>query len=163
MDSGNTDPDGPVETAPKSITLYDREGNFAFRLDPNSFHFGPVTSTCDILDLRTGERRSSTKKDLEECAILLDALDNISWNSDICTLNDVDQTYADVEEVCTLLQNTRKPFWYFASSMENLEAPVRKCSRLSPGARRHCGFVPLPSILFVPWTPCAIQTTASAS
>lgn len=123
-----------VETAPKSITLYDREGNFAFRLDPNSFHFGPVTNTCDILDLRTGERRSSTKKDLEECAILLDALDNISWNSDICTLNDVDQTYADVEEVCTLLQNTRKPFWYFASSMENLEAQYEMFKAVAGGA-----------------------------
>ena len=63
-----------------------------------------------------------------------DALDNISWNSDICTLNDVDQTYADVEEVCTLLQNTRKPFWYFASSMENLEAQYEMFKAVAGGA-----------------------------
>lgn len=123
-----------ISYAPKSITLYNREGEPAVRLEPGKFNFGPVTNTCDIIDLRTGERRKSTKQDLIEAAILIDNMDNLAWSSDCVTMNDVDQSYADVEEVRIMLEYSKKPFWYFAHNIENLKAEFEMFERAAGGS-----------------------------
>ena len=81
----------------------------AIKLEPYEINFGPVTSTCDIVDIRTGKRRKTVKKRLEEAAILIDALDNIGWCSDCVTLSDVSEAYDDIAEVHTLLEYSHKP------------------------------------------------------
>ncbi len=113
-----------LDAAPKSITLYNRDGEPAVRLEPHESNFGPVTSTCDIVDVRTGKRRETVKKDLEEAAILIDSLENIGWCTDCVTLNDVDDKYDDIEEVHTLLEYSRKPFWYYAKSLNSLKTEL---------------------------------------
>ncbi|MDO5410338.1 MAG: trimethylamine methyltransferase family protein [Lachnospiraceae bacterium] len=110
-----------LDAAPESITLYNRDGEPAMRAEPGEFNFGPVTSTCDIIDIKTGERRKSVKKDLEEAAVLMDSLENLAWASDCLTLSDVNPAYCDITEVSVLLQNTRKPFWYYAQNIDNLK------------------------------------------
>lgn len=123
-----------IDSAPKSITLYNRDGEVALRLEKGEFNFGPVTSTCEIIDLRTGERRKSTRQDLIEAAILIDHLDNLAWSSDCLTINDVDQSYADVEEARVMLEYSKKPFWYYAHNMENLKAEFEMFEAAAGGA-----------------------------
>lgn len=113
-----------LEAAPKCVTIYNRDGELALKLEPHEVNFGPVTSTCDIVDVRTGERRKTVKQDLEEAAILIDALDHIGWCSDCVTLSDVSEAYDDMEEVHTLLEYCRKPFWYYAKEMESLKVEL---------------------------------------
>lgn len=123
-----------VDAAPKSITLFDREGAPALRLEPYEVNFGPVTNTCEIIDLRTGARRPTVRKDLEEAAVLLDSLDNLAWASDCVTLNDVKPAYRDIAEVHTLLRYSRKPFWYYAHSTENLKVQFEMFEAVAGGA-----------------------------
>lgn len=113
-----------LDVAPKSVTLYNREGEPAVKLEPHEANFGPVTNTCDIVDVRTQKRRRTVKKDLEEAAILIDALENIDWNTDCVTLSDVDEAYDDIEEVRTLLTYSHKPFWYYAKNPEALKVEL---------------------------------------
>ena len=113
-----------LDAAPKSVTLYDRDGDPAVKLEPHEAHFGPVTNTCDIVDTRTGERRATVKKDLEEATVLIDHLENIEWSTNCVTLSDVDGAYDDIEEVHTLLEYSRKPFWYYAQNMDSLNVAL---------------------------------------
>lgn len=122
-----------VNAAPKSITLYNRDGDPAVKLEPHESNFGPVTSTCDIVDVRTGERRETVKKDLQEAAILIDSLENIGWCTDCVTLNDVDDAYDDIEEVHTLLEYSHKPFWYYAKSLSSLKVELEMFSAVAGG------------------------------
>ncbi len=123
-----------LDVAPKCVTLFDRDGEPAMRLEPHEVNFGPVTSTCDIVDVRTGERRKTVKKDLEEAAILIDALDNIGWCSDCVTLSDVNESYDDIAEVHTLLEYSRKPFWYYAKNRDSLKVELEMFQAVAGGA-----------------------------
>ena len=122
-----------LDVASKSITLYNRDGDPAIKLEPYEINFGPVTSTCDIVDIRTGKRRKTVKKDLEEAAILIDALDNIGWCSDCVTLSDVSEAYDDIAEVHTLLEYSHKPFWYYAKNMDSLKVELEMFSAVAGG------------------------------
>lgn len=123
-----------LASAPKSIALYNRDGEPCMKLEPHEVNFGPVTSTCDIVDVRTGERRKTVKKDLEEAITLINSLENIGWASDCLTLSDVDEAYDDVEEVHILLENCTKPFWYYAKNMTSLEAELEMFQAVAGGA-----------------------------
>lgn len=123
-----------LASAPKSIALYNRDGEPCMKLEPHEVNFGPVTSTCDIVDVRTGERRKTVKKDLEEAITLINSLENIGWASDCLTLSDVDEAYDDVEEVHILLENCTKPFWYYAKNMTSLEAELEMFRVVAGGA-----------------------------
>ncbi|MGN0962143.1 MAG: trimethylamine methyltransferase family protein, partial [Clostridia bacterium] len=122
-----------LDVAPKSITLYNRDGDPAMKLEPHEVNYGPVTSTCDIVDVRTGERRKTVKKDLEEAAILIDSLENIGWCSDCVTLSDVSEAYDDIDEVHTLLEYSRKPFWYYAKNMDSLKVELEMFAAVAGG------------------------------
>lgn len=124
---------GAIASAPESVTLYDRDGGPAVRLEPHEAHFGPVTSTCEIVDVRTGERRLTVKKDLEEAAILIDPLENIEWATNCVTLSDVNDAYDDIEEVHTLLEYSRKPFWYYAKNMDALKVELEMFAVVAGG------------------------------
>lgn len=121
-------------SAPKSIALYNRDGKPCMKLEPHEVNFGPVTSTCDIVDVRTGERRKTVKKDLEEAITLINSLENISWASDCLTLSDVDEAYDDMEEVHILLEHCTKPFWYYAKNMDSLRVELEMFQAVAGGA-----------------------------
>ncbi len=123
-----------LDWAPKSVTLYDRDGDPSVKLEPGEAHFGPVTNTCELVDVRTGQRRATVKKDLEEATFLIDALDNIEWSTNCVTLSDVDEAFDDVEEVHTLLTYSHKPFWYYAKNMDSLRVELEMFAAVAGGA-----------------------------
>lgn len=123
-----------LASAPKSIALYNRDGEPCMKLEPHEVNFGPVTSTCDIVDVRTGERRKTVKKDLEEAITLINSLENIGWASDCLTLSDVDEAYDDMEEVHILLEHCTKPFWYYAKNMDSLRVELEMFQAVAGGA-----------------------------
>ena len=65
--------------APKSVTLYTREGEPHMFLNGTHVYFGGVADNPDILDPRTGTRRPNTVEDIGECARIVDYLPNIDW------------------------------------------------------------------------------------
>ena len=122
-----------LDVAPKCVTLYNRDGDSAMKLEPHEVNFGPVTSTCDIVDVRTGERRKTVKQDLIDAIILMDELENIGWCSDCVTLSDVNEAYDDIDEVATLLEYCRKPFWYYAKNMDSLNYQLEMFAAVAGG------------------------------
>ncbi len=62
-----------------------------------------------MLDLRTGEHRPSTKKDVEETSRLTDGLENIDIIEPMVFLHDVDTRTLDVHAAEAVFRNTSKP------------------------------------------------------
>lgn len=110
-----------VEKAPSVVTLYDREGNPAMDLAPGKVYFGPAITITQIDDLETGKRRASVKADSANAAILMDALENVSWVSPCTSASDVKASVADIAELHAILPCTRKPVMYWSQSVHNLE------------------------------------------
>ena len=66
-----------VRTAPSRLTLCDRHGKRAVMMEAESVAFGPGYGASSILDIKTGEPRPLTLKDIEEQAHLSEKLGNI--------------------------------------------------------------------------------------
>ncbi|MGC8827726.1 MAG: trimethylamine methyltransferase family protein, partial [Anaerolineae bacterium] len=62
-----------LETAPKRMTLYDRNGKVAIRAWGYNSYFGGGSDCLNILDHRTGQRRRPLLSDVRDAAIVQDA------------------------------------------------------------------------------------------
>lgn len=125
-----------VEKAPSTVTLYDRDGNPAMVLEPGNVYFGPAITITQIDDPETGKRRASVKQDSANAAILMDALENISWVSPCTSATDVDASVADLAELHAILPNTRKPVMYWSQSCKNLEYQFKMFEAIAGSAER---------------------------
>ena len=66
-------------TAPKSITLYDRNGKVAMRAGKYNTYFGGGSDCLNILDHHTGQRRRPLITDVMAAARLMDSLPEIDF------------------------------------------------------------------------------------
>ena len=99
-----------LRTAPKTITLYTREGEPAIVLNGmTGSHFGGNAGGPGYLDPYTHQRRKCYVEDLADMARVVDALPNIEW---IFTGSALPTVPAAISEKVSLLQtilNTSKP------------------------------------------------------
>ncbi len=109
-------PSGLVEkafaTAPKKITLCDRNGNRVIHAGGHRSYFGTGSDCLNILDHRTGERRQAVLKDIEEGMLLCDALEHIDFVMSMFLPSDVPQETLDRYEMEAMLNYTTKPIIY---------------------------------------------------
>lgn len=110
-----------VEQTPSSVTLYNRDGDPAMELKPGNIYFDPAITITQIDDPETRKRRASVKADSANAAILMDALENISWVSPCISASDADASMMDLAELHAILPNTNKPVMYWAQNCKNLE------------------------------------------
>ena len=68
-----------LATAPKCMTLYDRNGKVALRAGGYNTYYGGGSDCLNILDHRTGQRRRPVLKDVVEAATVMDALPEIDF------------------------------------------------------------------------------------
>lgn len=125
-----------VEQAPSSVTIYNRGGKPAMVLEPGKVYFGPAISITAIEDLETGERRPARKQDSVDAAVLMDALENISWVSPCVSPSDAVAAVSDLEELCAVLSNTDKPVMYWAQNLKNLEYEFQMFEAVAGSAER---------------------------
>ena len=71
--------DRAIATAPKSFTLFDRDGNPHAEIGGWNVHFIPGSSGLKIMDHRTGETRLANSTDFVEYARLCDGLPHIPY------------------------------------------------------------------------------------
>ena len=106
-------PSGMVEkaftTVPKRVVLYNRHAEPVMPLEGTRSFYGPGSDTLNIIDHRTGLRRSPVLNDMREGMILCDALPNIDFVMSLVLPGDVDQTIADTFQMEVMLNNTIKP------------------------------------------------------
>jgi len=97
-----------LKTAPKEIHLYGRHNN-EMVLERGRVHFGfGGTPLHQILDLKTGRSRASTKQDVADATKLGDALPNMAFMMAICGATDVPHGTEHLHEIEVVLENTGK-------------------------------------------------------
>ena len=99
-----------IATAPKSFTLFDRDGKAHAELGGNNVHYVPGSSGLKILDHRSGETRLSDSTDFIEYARLCDGLEHIAYLATAFSTNkDIESQVSDAWRLYMLLTTSKKP------------------------------------------------------
>ncbi|MDH4106588.1 MAG: trimethylamine methyltransferase family protein, partial [Gammaproteobacteria bacterium] len=99
-----------IATAPKSFTLYNRDGEPHAELGGNNVHYVPGSSGLKIQDHRTGETRLSNSTDFIEYARLCDGLEHIAYLATAFSTNkDIESQVSDAWRLYMLLTTSKKP------------------------------------------------------
>ncbi len=101
--------DRALQTAKRSVTIYNRLGEAAMTLEPRQAYFGTGSDLVYTRDLETGARRKSVLADAGRAARLCDALDEIDFVMSFALPSDVPNEHAEAQQYYTLLHNTVKP------------------------------------------------------
>ena len=117
-----------METAPKVVNVYSRDGELAMELGGRNCYFGPGPTCPNFFDPETGERRPAIKQDAADTAKAVDALPNIDYAMSLCVIGDQTKTLADVHEIHAMIQNTTKPLVSWAFNEENLQMMIDMCA-----------------------------------
>lgn len=100
-----------LSTAPRSFTIYARDGNPAhdIHIGPGRAHFGPGPTPPNFIDVETLVRRPYVKDDARIVATVVDALPNIDFCESLGTISDVHTDLAAAYEFATMFPLTTKP------------------------------------------------------
>jgi len=102
--------DRAIETAPKSFTLFNRDGDPHAEIGGWNVHFVPGSSGLKIMDHRTGETRLADSTDFVEYARLCDGLPHIPYLATAFSTNkDIEPQVSDAWRLYMVLMNTKKP------------------------------------------------------
>ena len=99
-----------IATAPKSFTLYNRDGDPHAEIGGWNVHFIPGSSGLKIMDHRTGETRLANSTDFIEYARLCDGLPHIPYLATAFSTNhDIEPQVSDAWRLYMVLTTTKKP------------------------------------------------------
>jgi trimethylamine--corrinoid protein Co-methyltransferase len=120
-----------VRSAPKVVTLYDREGVPSMVLSPDRIHFGPTITNTLLVDIETGKSRQALREDSRRAAVVIDRLDQVAWASGFNSIADIDQKIADIAELHAVIPNTTKPIMFWANDINNLHTEFEMFAAVS--------------------------------
>lgn len=98
-----------LATAPKSVTLHDREGKPTAVVGGDEVHFVPASSALRILDRRTQQVRDPSSADFVEYVKLGHGLPNLSYLSTAFIPKDVPQDIADAWRLYLVAAHSTRP------------------------------------------------------
>jgi len=127
-----------LRTAPKSITLYTRDGEPAIVLNGmTGSHFGSAPDPRVIMDPYTRKPRTCYVEDIADRSRVIDALANIEWTYTGAANNTLPTfTGLDISDRVTLLQfilNSSKPIVCEITNVEALRDMIDLCSIVAGG------------------------------
>ncbi len=122
-----------IAKAPSRVVLYARDGKFDLDLTEDKVHLGTGGAAVKILDLETGEQRSSTLKDLYELGRLVDSLDHIHFFLRPCIPTDIPESEYDVNMYYACLKSTGKHIMSGVNDEAGLERVIDMASMLAGG------------------------------
>jgi trimethylamine--corrinoid protein Co-methyltransferase len=133
-----------LSVAPKTIRLFDREGQPALPLERGRVFFGPGSDCLYIIDHRSGERRTATLRDVEEAVRVCDALPNIDFLMSACLPSDVPPERANRLQMRAMLEGSSKPILFVTNDFQACLEVVRAAEAVAGGsealaARPFCG------------------------
>ncbi len=109
-----------ADLAPERVVLYSRDGNNDLDLRQHYVYLGTGGAAVKILDLATGDARSTTLEDLYQLARLTDRLDNIHFFLRPCIPTDIPVTDYDANVIFASLKGTTKHFMTGATNEDGL-------------------------------------------
>jgi trimethylamine--corrinoid protein Co-methyltransferase len=123
-----------LATAPKQVTLYDRQGNPAMPVGGYKCFYGPGSDCLNIIDHRTSARRSPVMRDVEDGVRLCDSLENIDFVMSMMLPSDVDKTLADRFQMEAMLSFTTKPVIFVTYEMSGCRDAVQMAETVAGGS-----------------------------
>ncbi len=98
-----------LQTVPKNITIFDRNGRRAMALGGHRSYYGPGSDAAYIYDPETGERRKAVMADVVAGARLAEALPNIDFVMSQFMPADVPVQRYERLQMAAMLQESTKP------------------------------------------------------
>jgi trimethylamine--corrinoid protein Co-methyltransferase len=118
--------DAAIASAPKSFTLYDRDGEPHAQIGGNNVHYVPGSSGLKIQDHRSGETRLADSTDFIEYARLCDGLEHIAYLATAFSTNkDIESQVSDAWRLYMALITSKKPVVTGAFSEHGVPRMVR--------------------------------------
>lgn len=122
-----------LQVAPKEVNLYGRKEGYNLCLTDERVYLGTGGAAIKILDLETGQARSTTLRDLANLARLVDHLDNIHFFHRPVVATDVPASKLDVNTFYAALSNTYKHVMGSASTVEGVRNVIELASLIAGG------------------------------
>jgi trimethylamine--corrinoid protein Co-methyltransferase len=119
--------------APSRVVLYARDGKTDLDLTDDKVHLGTGGAAVNILDLDSGERRSSTLRDLYEIGRVVDGLDHIHFFLRPCIPTDIPESEYDVNMFYACLKATGKHVMSGVNDEAGLERIVELATMVAGG------------------------------
>lgn len=114
-----------LKSVPKQVLIYTRDGKLAMRLGGSNSYFGTGSDCPYILDSFTGERRKSTKRDVEQATVICDALPNIDFMMSMGLISDESPTVTDLHQFQAMAFNTKKPIVFTSLDSHGAEDIIK--------------------------------------
>ncbi|NTW99375.1 MAG: trimethylamine methyltransferase [Geobacteraceae bacterium] len=109
-----------IRSAPSRITIYNRLGEEAMRLEGNRKHYGMGTDLVNTYDLDTGEIRQSQLQDVANAAKIADALEEIDFTGSYALPYDSPMNMSYIDSFKAQVENSVKPIFFTAAGSEDL-------------------------------------------
>jgi trimethylamine--corrinoid protein Co-methyltransferase len=107
-----------LRSAPKRLTLCNRDGQRALHLEGHNHYFGPGSDCLHIVDHRNGQRRRAVLQDVVEAAVLCEALPHVDFAMSMFYPSDVSADLANQRQMEIMLNHTRKPIVFVTDTFE---------------------------------------------
>lgn len=125
-----------VQSAPRNIPIYDREGNHVMDLGGLGSYFGTGSDLLYSLDAETMKRRSCILDDVGRAARLCDALPNIDFIMSCAHPSDLDPQKAFLASFQAMVENSSKPIVSTAECRNDLREMWRIAEILRDGEEK---------------------------
>jgi trimethylamine--corrinoid protein Co-methyltransferase len=125
-----------IRSAPSRVTVYDRKGTEAMRLEGNNVYFGLGTDLLNTYDLKTGELRRSRLGDVVNAAKTADYCDHIDFIASYALPQDVPTNLMYISCFKAMVENSIKPVFFTAAGHEDLSVIVEMAAAVAGGEDR---------------------------
>jgi len=123
-----------LSVAPKSATLYNRQGQEAMRLEGHTVYHGTGSDCPNVIDLHSGERRPGRLQDVIDATIVCDALPHIDFLMSFCIAHDLPQDTYDRHQMRAMLMYSSKPILFVTMEFSGCVDAVKMAEAVAGGA-----------------------------
>jgi trimethylamine--corrinoid protein Co-methyltransferase len=125
-----------ILSAPSRITVYDRKGEEAMRLEGSNVYFGLGTDLLNTYDLETGKLRRSRLGDVANAARTADYCEEIDFIASSALPQDVPTNMAYIASFKAMVENSIKPILFTAAGHEDLSVIIEMAAAAVGGEDR---------------------------
>jgi trimethylamine--corrinoid protein Co-methyltransferase len=122
-----------IRSAPGRVVLYSRDGKTDLDLGEDRVHLGTGGAAVRIVDLETGQYRSTTLNDLYRLGRLVQKLENIHFFLRPCIPTDIPETAYDVNVFYTCFKATTKHVMAGVNDVEGFGKALELASIVAGG------------------------------
>jgi len=125
-----------IRSAPSRVTMYDRTGEEAMRLEGRNVYFGLGTDLITTCDLKTGDLRPSRLEDVANAARTADWCEEIDFLASFALPQEVATNLMYIECFKAMVENSRKPVFFTAAGHEDLSVIIDMAAAVAGGEDR---------------------------